>query len=492
MSPTMASENPNPQTSSGISTPIPTNSQQPRRSRPRVREVSSRFMSPVIKSPAINSKHHHNHSHNHIPSTPSESNLSKANYLRRSNTDFRPRYADENRPDQFNRSSVSPVRSSSKPRSAVKLFKEGSRTDTPVPAQAGPRSANHRSWDTAAAKLLQANGISDSDDGDCDSVKSEPIDNSTNTTNNGGNNTTNSNGYSNGNCGRVSTPCSRSMEFSFSSSHDHQQHQQQQNRGALNSVRCGGGGGKVARSLNLPPMPPGFGCSRPQGTTTGDTKKAAVKKGGSNSHHDDVHRLKLLHNHYLQWRFANAKAEACLSCQKMQSEKMLYSAGVKISEMKESVKNKRVEFRLLKEAKTLSTVLDNQMPCLDEWSDLEEAYSSSLLELTQGLQNISSRLPLMGNVKADVKELNEAMNSALKVAELICSEVQSFTPKAEEMDGLVSDLARVHSGEATLVQECGDLLSKTHLSQIEECSLRGQLIQFQKCRLNASKEEDQT
>lgn len=41
----------------------------------------------------------------------------------------------------------------------------------------------------------------------------------------------------------------------------------------------------------------------------------------------------------------------------------------------------------------------SQIPYLDEWSALEEAYSSSLLELTQGLQNISSRLPLNGNVK---------------------------------------------------------------------------------------------
>lgn len=490
MSPTIASENPKPLTSSEVSTPMPTNPQQPRRSRPRVREVSSRFMSPAARPPTVNPRQ--------IPSTPSESHISKHHSLRRSNTDFRssqPRYADENRPESLNRKSVSPVRTSSKPRAAVKLFKEGSRTDTPVPAAVGPRLVRQRSWDSAASKLLQANGISSeedhddgscSTDGDCDSVKSEPIDNNNNNSNNCGGVSKNS--------VRVSTPCSRSMEFSFSS-HEQQQQQQQQT-GGVHSVKGVGNDdklflrsvNKVARSLNLPPMAPAPGCSRPQGMVEG--KKTVVRKGGS-IQQDDAHRLKLLHNHYLQWRFANAKAEACLSAQKKQSERLLYSLGVKISEMQDSVKGKRVEVGLLKEAKILSTILDTQIPYLDEWSALEEAYSTALLELTQGLQNISSRLPLTGNVKVDIKEINEAMNSALKVAESICLQVQGFVPKAEQVDVLISDLARVHSGEATLVEECGDLLSKTHLSQIEELSLRGQLMQFQKCNLTGSK-EDQT
>ncbi|XP_021730113.1 protein ENDOSPERM DEFECTIVE 1-like [Chenopodium quinoa] len=479
--PTMASENPKPHISSEISTPMPTNPQHPRRSRPRVREVSSRFMSPAAKPPTNIQKQ--------IPSTPSESQISKNNALRRSNTDFRPsqsRYADENRPDSLNRKSVSPVRSSSKPRAAVKLFKEGSRTDTPVPMQVGPRLVRQRSWDSAASKLLQANGIcsngeKDDDDGgcsvngDCESVKSEPNDNN-NCTSNGDNN----------NCQRNSTPCSRSMEFSYPSND-----QQQQQNGGLNSIKGVGNDdklfhrsvNKVARSLNLPPMPPGLGFSRPQGGTV-EVKKAVVRKGGNQL--DDAQRLKLLHNLHLQYRFANAKAEACLNSQKKQSEKLLYSMGVKISELQDSVKSKRVEVGLLKEAKLLSTILDTQVPVLDEWSALEEAYSSSLLELTQGLQNISSRLPLNGNVKVNIKEINEAMNSALKVAESICLQVQGFVPKAEQVDVLISDLARVHSGEVTLVQECGDLLSRTHLSQIEECSLRGQLIQFQKCNLTGS------
>lgn len=39
-------------------------------------------------------------------------------------------------------------------------------------------------------------------------------------------------------------------------------------------------------------------------------------------------------------------------------------------------------------------------------------------------------------------------------------------------------LVELGGGEIAHVEECGDLLSKTHLSQVEECSLIGQLVQL--------------
>ncbi|KAL9237290.1 hypothetical protein vseg_011858 [Gypsophila vaccaria] len=416
----------------------------PRRSRPRVREVSSRFMS---------------------PSTPSES---KFNSLRRSQTDLRHRFGDENRPDLINRRSLSPVRSG-KPRSAVKLFREPNRSDTP----------QRQGWDTAAAKLLRINGISaerirsrdavnsngggrggdddDDDDvnSDCDSVKSEPCE-------------VNRNNPSNA---RVSTPFSRSMETPF---------RRGEGGGTGAGVR---GTGKVARGLNLPPVPPST-CLR-----AGEGVKKAVRKGTSGGGQvEEVHRLRMLYNRYMQWRFANARAEACMVAQRKQCEKQLYSLGEKIAELRESVKSKRIEYGILKESRTLSTILDVQMPYLDEWSALDESYSSSLLELSNGLMNVLSQLPLDGNVRADVKEIEEALHSALKATEMIYLQVQSFMPKAEDVDNLISDLARVCSGEITLVDECGDLLSKTHLSQVEECSLRGQVMQLHNLKLDQPKD----
>lgn len=60
---------------------------------------------------------------------------------------------------------------------------------------------------------------------------------------------------------------------------------------------------------DLPPVPP------PAKLTT-DTRKA--KK--ISSHQEDVHSLKLLYNHYLLWRYANAKAETAMCAQKRDAQ----------------------------------------------------------------------------------------------------------------------------------------------------------------------------
>ena len=61
---------------------------------------------------------------------------------------------------------------------------------------------------------------------------------------------------------------------------------------------------------------------------------------------------------------------------------------------------------------------------------------------------------------------------------MIGLQIQNFMQKAEETESLVSELARVSGGEKALVEECGDLLMKTYISQVTEWSLRGQMIQM--------------
>ncbi|KAE8665520.1 Detected protein of unknown function [Hibiscus syriacus] len=146
---------------------------------------------------------------------------------------------------------------------------------------------------------------------------------------------------------------------------------------------------------------------------------------------------------------------------------------------KEKLRKKRMELQLLQRMNTLSKILEAQMPHLEEWSDFQGDYLNSLLETIQSLSNISIRLPIGGNVKADTREIGEAMTSAIKMMELIVCHDQSFMPKAEEMESLVSELARVAIRERAVIEECGDLLHKTNTYQAEECSLRGQLVQLQ-------------
>lgn len=86
------------------------------------------------------------------------------------------------------------------------------------------------------------------------------------------------------NSGKIAGDCARSLNF-------------------LSSVKMGGG-------ISLPPHP--SSCVR-SGLDLRKGRKAS-------NYQEDVHSLKMLSNHYLQWRFANAKAEASVHAQKQEVE----------------------------------------------------------------------------------------------------------------------------------------------------------------------------
>ncbi|XP_077236589.1 uncharacterized protein LOC143878171 isoform X2 [Tasmannia lanceolata] len=194
------------------------------------------------------------------------------------------------------------------------------------------------------------------------------------------------------------------------------------------------------------------------------------------SHQEDVHLLRLLQNRYLQWRFANVKAEAAMNTQKSAAERSLSALVDKISELRDSVTRKHIELGQFKMIESLYTILNAQMPYLEQWDALEGEYSSSLLGAIKALQDASLRLPVTGNI--DIAELSEALKSATNLMVVISPLIESFLPKAERVDNLISELARIVNRERTLIEECGHLLSMSHMLQVEECSLRGQLIQL--------------
>ncbi|KAF5472585.1 hypothetical protein F2P56_009293 [Juglans regia] len=490
----------------------------PSQRRPRVREVSSRFMSPVISSSSSASSN-------------SSSPLSKPH---RSTSVQRPRQrhldmeplscSDENRPVESvqiqslensppldSRCKASALPSTTHRKQRVKLFKENggggraeqhlqqtsktyygkivsnafptpSRPDTPMVTSSMDRdrisssSRFRRSTNnsvTAAAKLLQSSGMS------LPAQSSVPQDLSSTTTDDSNHNPP-------VNCSTRSLPdfrssmpeadmlptvssrllpeknCTRGSEHSlFHPTKGSDKQAYALSNSYTNTSKMG--------ALCLPPVPP---CSK-LGTDARKGRKVST-------HQEDVHTLRMLHNRYLQWRYANAKAEASIQARQRESERTLYSLMVKISELYASVKSKRIELGLLQRTKTLSTILETQIPYLEEWSALEVDYSISLQEAIQALLNASIQLPI-GNVTADTSEVGKALNSAVKAMESILYNLQSFLPKAEDIECLISELARIIGGERALIEECGSLLSKTCTSQVEEFSLRGQIIQLHRC-----------
>lgn len=287
-------------------TPAP----QPPHRRPRVREVSSRFMSPLVQS-------------NSTPApTPHPSDFPRSKSVHRRH----PSKTDENLvpPEPNLGAAISTIQ-----RKQVRVLKP-SRPNTPVAVGTDrivqsrykqQSSSVHRSNSlnsssgcsavTAAARLLQE---ATSDVQKLPRISTSSIDDSDSfgtTSNKGSSSCPNSplcvpvtklrsatdirssmpdvdKWLADRNFENSGKDCARSLNF------------------ASFSKIGGGGGGGVSR----PPHP--SSCMR----SAIDSKKSRKVS----NQQEEVHSLKMLNNQYLQWRFANAKAEASIQAQKQETE----------------------------------------------------------------------------------------------------------------------------------------------------------------------------
>ncbi|GMI82693.1 QWRF domain containing 1, SNOWY COTYLEDON 3 [Hibiscus trionum] len=192
----------------------------------------------------------------------------------------------------------------------------------------------------------------------------------------------------------------------------------------------------------------------------------------------DAHLLRLLHNRLLQWRFANARADAALSSQTSNSEKSLYSAWITTSKLRESVRIKRTELQLFRQNLKLISILRGQMMLLDEWDVLDHDYCSSLSAATEALMASTLRLPVVAGARADVPKLKDAICSAVDIIQGISSSVCSLFSKVVEVNSLVGELGNVSGNEIALLDHCQELVSTIAAMEVKECSLRTHILQL--------------
>ncbi|KAK4853279.1 hypothetical protein QYF36_006525 [Acer negundo] len=219
--------------------------------------------------------------------------------------------------------------------------------------------------------------------------------------------------------------------------------------------------------------------SQSTGSTSVLSFIADFKKGKKSANYiDDAHQLRLLYNRYLQWRFANARAEAVLYMQKVKAEETLYNVWNATLVLWDSVIRKRINLQQLKLELNLNSVLNNQIAYLDDWASLEREHISSLSGVVEDLEASTLRVPLNGGAKADIESLKTAVCSAVDVMQAMGSSICSLLSTVEEMNSRVSELAVIVAQEKTMLDECEALLASTSAMQVEEYSLRTHLIQM--------------
>ncbi|XP_062193275.1 protein ENDOSPERM DEFECTIVE 1-like [Phragmites australis] len=218
---------------------------------------------------------------------------------------------------------------------------------------------------------------------------------------------------------------------------------------------------------------------QPQGAKAVELKKAAVVGGRKIvGKQEDVHQLRLLDNWYFQYRFLNARAEAAAKAMTAAAEKSLCGLAGGIAGLQESVAEKRAEVERIRREQRLCSVVTAQILYLDQWGEIERDHSSCLRGATTALHDVSLRLPIIGNIRANCGEIAEVLNSAVQLIEPLSPCVRNFLPKVENIDDVASNLSQVVATERALIEECGNLLYQAQNLQMREYSLRTQLVQL--------------
>ncbi|KAJ8460586.1 hypothetical protein OPV22_033512 [Ensete ventricosum] len=208
------------------------------------------------------------------------------------------------------------------------------------------------------------------------------------------------------------------------------------------------------------------------------TEVRRAKKGENRI--EEAHLLRLLDNRHLQWRCVNARAYSALLMQKLAVEKKLYDAWITTSKLRDSITIKRIKLQLLTQNLKLTSILNGQMACLDEWSVMEKDHSSSLWGSIEALNASTLRLPVVSGAKADILEVKDAVGSTVDMMQAMESSIFSLLSKVEGMSSLVSDITKVAAQERALLDRSRDLLSTVAAMHVKQCSLQGHLIQLKR------------
>ncbi|KAG2262108.1 hypothetical protein Bca4012_013236 [Brassica carinata] len=218
--------------------------------------------------------------------------------------------------------------------------------------------------------------------------------------------------------------------------------------------------------------PSGRMVTSPLRMRSSQSNKEREKSRENNGVADDAHVLKLLHNRLLQWRFANARATAVISAQKMTTEKRLYNSWISISKLYVSVRAKRIEMQRLKLNLKLMFILNRQIGNLEEWLVVEMDYVSSLVGAAEGLKGSTLCLPVDCVAKVNGQSMKDAISSAVDVMQAMASSICLLLPKVGKISCLAAELALVNIKEQEMLDVCRELLNAISALQVRESSFQ--------------------
>ncbi|KAL4620321.1 hypothetical protein ACB092_06G145700 [Castanea dentata] len=206
---------------------------------------------------------------------------------------------------------------------------------------------------------------------------------------------------------------------------------------------------------------------------------------------ETVHQLRMLHNRWMQWRYANARAEAVNWSIANQAERNLLYAWDGLTKLRHSVAQKKLQFQKEKLDMKLNYVLYSQIKLLEAWGDMERQQLSAVSRIKECLHSVVCRVPLIDGAKVDTQLATFTIGNAVDFTASIKSMLTCLAPSAEKTVVLLSKLAKVVAQEKLVLEHCLELLRTISTLEFEERRLRCSIIQLKLWQQQQQKQQEE-
>uniref|UniRef100_A0A0A9GH26 Uncharacterized protein n=1 Tax=Arundo donax TaxID=35708 RepID=A0A0A9GH26_ARUDO len=190
-----------------------------------------------------------------------------------------------------------------------------------------------------------------------------------------------------------------------------------------------------------------------------------------------AHRARMLTARLLQWRFANARMEKAMARATAAAENKLFYTWLRVAELRNIQAAKRIVAQRRRQKLKLARLLRPQLPLLASWEPLAKPHADATADLGRILSAACTNLPLAAGAQADMESLHETMFSCVGTVNEIEAITDMFYSTASATSGALGELARTIQEEQECLEEATRLASIVTGLQMQEVSLRANLIQ---------------
>ncbi|GMH28052.1 hypothetical protein Nepgr_029895 [Nepenthes gracilis] len=192
---------------------------------------------------------------------------------------------------------------------------------------------------------------------------------------------------------------------------------------------------------------------------------------------EELYQCRVMHNRLLQWRFANARAEAAMAAVKIKAEEKLLSIWLSIYQTRYAIAAKRIKVERLRRKIKLLEIVCPQIELLNYWEKLEKRNCEAVGRVTRKLSAISAKLPLVQGAKVDMVSLRDALSQAMEAMDDIEATVTKFYLQADTACYLLKELVHAIGKHRECFRELDNAAALLTSLEALEKSLRAYLMQ---------------